>query len=118
MKFQKNQKGLSLLSVVLVGGAALLALTYGRHVINIEYNAYVLTAKVKDTAKENNTDDKSILKSLRAKADFEHIGKIYDDSDVLISKDGGNTVITINYRECAQIGKTYEVCADKEISSK
>lgn len=114
----KHQKGFSLSSVVIFGALIVLAIVYGRHIINIHYKSYALTAKAKDIVKENpNADDKTILKALRTKAEFDRIGDVYEDSDVLISKDGGNTVITINYRECAKLNKNWEICADQEIKS-
>ncbi len=116
----KNQRGFSLWSMIIVGILVLLGIVYGRHVINIQYNAYALTQKAKDVIKEtgNSQDEKQILKLLRSKADFDKLSNLYEDSDVVIDRDNGNTSITITYRECASLNDAWEVCADKEISTK
>ena len=119
MRDFKNQKGISLWSVVFVGAAILLGIVYGRHVINIHYNNYVLSEKSKDIARENvGKDDKTILKSLRDRAAFEKIDGIYADSDVVITKDNSKVDIEITYRECATLNANWEICADMKAGTK
>ena len=109
----KSQQGLSLWSIVAVGALLLLGIIYGRHVINIHYNNYVLSEKAKDVARENiGKDDKTILKALRSRAEFEKIDSLYSDADVVITKDSNKVDIEITYRECAVLNKNWEICAD------
>lgn len=105
----------------MVGIIVVLGLVYGRHIINIHYESYVLSRIFKDVATEaitSGADERQITKNIRTRAESEGIGKLYEDTDLVVTKATNSVEITVNYRTCAILTKNWEICADQEVSYK
>lgn len=106
-----NQRGVSLLSLVFVGIAAVLFLVYGSALIGIPYTSYKVGNIMKGIVKEGTTKDSDIKRVFNERVRFEGIGNIVSAENLTISQEGSTPKLTAEYEHCEALWKNWTVCA-------
>lgn len=111
-----NQRGFSLLSLVFIGVAVVLALVYGQTFFTIPYTGYKVGSIMSNLIREGNTKDYEIKKIFDERVQFERISEIVSSKDLTVVNGDTGVKMTAEYEHCGELWKNWTVCAQMTIT--
>lgn len=112
-----RQRGVSLIQVVMFGLLAVLSLVYGRNGVTIAYHGYQIH-KLIDAISATETVEATMRSRFQKQLEIDQLEEVVKDADLIITQEGTQLKLMVNYRECGKLASHWEICADQSFTSK
>ena len=113
--YAQRQRGFSLLSIVFVGIAIVLALVYGRAFVTIPSTSYKVGSIMSGLIREGNNRDYEIKKIFDERIQFERIINIVSSKNLTVEQGDAGVKLTAEYEHCAELWTNWTVCAQMKV---